>query len=152
MMGDMNGTIGTTIGISAGTPASWDGAGYALLTFTEIGLVGTIGDIQDKWGEDSFQLLKTGATLKTKTSKDAPSVALSIGYKPTDGGQILLKTAFDDTTADYSFAITMASGEIRCFQAKVMEYSYQGMDGKYEKLATNLAIQLDPDGNLLIVV
>src|SRR5690606_40955577 len=38
-------SAGTTLGLSAAAPATYDAAGYAALTFTQIGEVSDLGDI-----------------------------------------------------------------------------------------------------------
>jgi hypothetical protein len=150
-MADMYTSIGAKLSLSASAPATFDASGYAALTYSKIGLIGKIGDLSGKWDEDKFNILETGGTVKAKTFRDAGSTELEIGYKPADTGQALLKTAYEDALNDYSFKLEMPDGEVRYFQAKVMEYTYVGNDGNFQKLKISLSLQTDPNGNDVII-
>jgi len=149
---DMYTSIGTVLSISAAQPATYDSVGYAALTWTKIGLIGSIGDLTGQWDSDEFNLLETGGTVRAKTFRDPGSTQLTIGYKPADAGQAILLSAYNDILNDYSFKLEMPDGQVRYFQAKVMEYTYQGIDGNFQKLQTSLSRQTDPDGQDEVIV
>lgn len=112
---------GAALAISAGVPATQDAAGYAALTYTEIGLIEKMGVIGATFAKVEFQPLK-GAKQKHKGSVDYGSLQPSMAYDPTDAGQTLLQTASDNQTATYAFKVTSAGGEIRYFQGKVFGF------------------------------
>lgn len=114
------GTVaGTLIGISASTPATFNVAGYAALTFTNIGNIEDGGEHGRVYNEVTFNPIDTRGTRKYKGSFNEGNKSLSIGYDSDDAGMALLKTALA-SDSDYSFEVTYPDGDIDYFQAKVM--------------------------------
>lgn len=114
------GTVaGTLIGISAGTPATFNVAGYTALSFTNIGSIEDGGEHGRTYNEVTFNPIDTRGTQKFKGSFNEGNKTLSIGYNSDDAGMILLKTALNSDN-DYSFKVTYPDGDIDYFQAKVM--------------------------------
>jgi hypothetical protein len=106
---------GTALAISAGVPATLDAAGYAALTYTEVGSVDKIGGIGATFAKVEFQPLK-GAKQKFKGSADYGSLAPSMALDPTDAGQILMNTAAaNQTQALYAFKVTLQDATVRYF-------------------------------------
>lgn len=114
------GTVaGTLISISAGTPATFNVAGYTALTYTNIGSIEDGGEHGRTYNEVTFNPIDTRGTQKFKGSFNEGNKTLSIGYNSDDAGMILLKTALNSDN-DYSFKVTYPDGDIDYFQAKVM--------------------------------
>lgn len=114
------GTVaGTLVGISASTPATFNVAGYAALTFTNIGNIEDGGEHGRVYNEVTFNPIDTRGTRKFKGSFNEGNKTLSIGYDSDDAGMALLKTALASDN-DYSFEVTYPNGDIDYFQAKVM--------------------------------
>lgn len=98
----------STLAISAAAPATKDAAGYAALTYTEIGGIDKIGPIGASFAKVEFQPLK-GPKDKHKGSYDSGSLNPSMAYDPDDAGQALLRTAGAEKTSKlYSFVATFA--------------------------------------------
>lgn len=117
------GTVaGTSIGISAAAPATFNATGYDALTFTGIGNIDDGGEHGREYAEVTFNPIDTRGTRKFKGSFNEGTKTLSIGYDSDDAGMVLLKTALDDD-ADYSFKVTYPNGDIDYFQAKVLTLS-----------------------------
>ena len=117
------GTVaGTTIGISASTPATFDEAGYEALVFTNIGNIEDGGEHGRVYQEVTFNPIDTRGTKKYKGSFNEGNKTLSIAYNSDDAGMILLKTALA-SYADFSFEVAYPDGDIDWFQAKVMTLS-----------------------------
>jgi hypothetical protein len=117
------GTVaGTLIGISAATPATFNVAGYAALTFTNIGSIEDGGEHGRVYNEVTFNPIDTRGTRKYKGSFNEGNKTLSIGYDSDDAGMVLLKAALA-SDGDYSFKVTYPDGDIDYFQAKVMTLS-----------------------------
>ena len=113
---------GTTIAISAATPATQDAAGYAALTFTEISGVEQIGTIGATTNKVEFQPLK-GPKEKHKGSTDYGSLQPAIAHDESDAGQILLRTSAEPNNNDlYSFAVTLPNGDKRYFRGRTFGY------------------------------
>jgi hypothetical protein len=68
---------GSTLAISIASPATKDAAGYAALTFTEIGQVEKIGAFGASFAKVEFQPLK-GTKQKYKGSKDNGAIQPSM--------------------------------------------------------------------------
>ncbi len=114
------GTVaGTKIGISASTPATYDVAGYEVLSYTNIGNIEDGGEHGREYAEVTFNPIDTRGTRKYKGSFNEGSKTLSIAYDSDDSGMILLKQALD-SDGDYSFEVEYPNGDIDFFQAKVL--------------------------------
>lgn len=117
------GTVaGTTIGISASTPATFDEAGYEALTFTNIGNIEDGGEHGRVYQEVTFNPIDTRGTKKYKGSFNEGTKTLSIAYNSDDAGMVLLKQALN-SDSDYSFEVAYPDGDIDWFQAKVLTLS-----------------------------
>ena len=86
---------GTKLAISAASPATFDAAGYAALTYTEVGDVSNLGAFGANFAKVEFQPLN-GGKLKLKGSIDYGTLNPTIALDPTDAGQTLLRTAAAD--------------------------------------------------------
>jgi hypothetical protein len=113
---------GTTLGISAGQPATFDATGYAALTYTNIGNIEDAGSHGRTYAEVTFQPIDTRSVQKFKGSYNEGNKTLSVGYNSDDAGMILLKTALN-SDADYSFKVEYQNGDVDYFQAKVLSVS-----------------------------
>jgi hypothetical protein len=119
----MKGTVaGTTIGISAAAPATFDVAGYVALTFTNIGNIEDGGEHGRTYAEVTFNPIDTRGTEKYKGSFNEGNKTLSLAYASDDAGMAILKTALA-SDADFSFEVAYPDGDIDYFQAKVMSLS-----------------------------
>lgn len=114
------GTVaGTTVGISASTPATFTEAGYKALTFTTISNI-TDGDKHGRvYAEVTSSPIDTRSVSKYKGSFNEGNKTLQIDYDSDDAGMILLKAALNSDN-DYSFEVAYPNGDIDWFQAKVM--------------------------------
>lgn len=112
-------SAGSTLAISAASPATEDEAGYAALAFTEIGSIEKIGALGATFAKVEFKPLK-GPIDKHKGSADYGALQPSMAHDETDAGQTLLRTAADDKTSKlYSFEVTYPTGAKRYFQGRV---------------------------------
>ena len=121
---------GATVSMTAVTtdPVTFDAAGYALLTFTEVGQIEDGGAFGDESSEVTFDSLGSGRTTKVKGQRNSGTFDLVTGLDDEDSGQALLYTAeADDSTGNYHFKVTfpnkLSSGgtdAIRYFSGKVL--------------------------------
>lgn len=114
-------SAGTTIHLSAGTPATFNAAGYGALTFTAIGEVTDLGEFGREYNLITHNPIGSRGTVKLKGSFNEGSITMQLGLDTDDAGQILAKTA-SQADADYSFKITTQNGDDYFFQAKVMSF------------------------------
>lgn len=112
---------GTTIGIVAGPPATFNVAGYDVLVFSTIGEITDGGSHGRTYAEVTHQPIGSRGTRKFKGSFNEGSKTLQLAISAGDPGQILLKTAVN-SDADYSFKVTYQGGDIDYFQAKVLSF------------------------------
>jgi hypothetical protein len=112
-------SAGTTIGISAGVPATRDKAGYAALSYTTIGGIESIPAFGAQVGVNTFQPLN-GVQDKHKGPVNYGSLALPYSIDKADAGQTLLKTAAAPTNnALYAFIVTFPNGDKFYFGGRV---------------------------------
>ena len=114
-------SAGTTLKISAGTPATFDAAGYAALTFTNVGEVTDLGEFGREFALVTHNPIGSRGTVKKKGSFNEGTMALKLGLDTDDAGQILTKAAALSDN-DYSFVVTAQSGDKYYFQAQVMNF------------------------------
>ena len=114
-------SAGSTIKISAAKPATFDGTGYAALTFTAIGEVTDLGEFGREYNLITHNPIGNRGTVKKKGSFNEGSITLQLALDTDDAGQILAKTA-STSDADHSFVITTQNGDKYYFQAQVMSF------------------------------
>lgn len=114
-------SAGSTIAISAAAPATYDGTGYAALTYTGIGEVTDLGEFGREYAGVTHNPLGSRATVKKKGSFNEGSIQLQVGLDTADAGQILAKTA-SGSDNDYSFKVTTQNGDKYYFRAQVMSF------------------------------
>ncbi len=109
---------GTKFSISAGLPVTNDEAGYAALTFTEVGEVTNIADFGANSNVINHSPLSDPIIQKYKGSADMGGGSLDFATLSSDAGQILLKTAAAyNTYAAYSVKVEESDGSISYFKA-----------------------------------
>ena len=132
---------GSTLAISAASPATQDAAGFGALTFTDIGQVEKLGAFGASFAKVEFQPLK-GAKQKYKGSADYGALQPSIAIDSADAGQTLLQTASDDETQKlYSFKVTYQDGAKRFFQGRVFG-APENADGADSMLMATPALEI----------
>lgn len=141
-------SAGTTLGISASHPATFNEAGFEALVYTTIGEITSIdGDIGRVYNLVTHNPLATRATVKKKGSYNSGSVTIPLAIDDDDAGQLLALTA-RDSDENYSFVIEEPDGAFRFFQGIVMSFpvNYGGTDAITSGTLT-IEITADDDGN-----
>lgn len=117
-------TAGTTLRISATVPATFNQAGYETI-FDASPEPALIGEITGYGEFDAVDALVTNEAVdsavveKLKGNTNMGSMQLTISLDSEDAGQILLK-AGRIARGNYSFKLTLPSGDVYYFQALVM--------------------------------
>jgi hypothetical protein len=114
---------GTKFSISAGVPATFDGAGYLALTYTEVKEVTNIPDFGPTTNVVSYNPLSDVITKKLKGSVNTGSGSLEFAALSTDAGQALVKTASAYNAPAYSVKIEEQDGAISYYRAIFTSYS-----------------------------
>lgn len=133
---------GSALAVSAGVPATQDAAGYAALTYTEVGGVEKIGAIGAVYAKVEFQPLK-GPKQKHKGSRDNGSLQPSMAHDDEDAGQTIVRTAADANTL-LANRVTYPDGAIRYFQGRVFGYP-ENTDGADTIIMANPTLEIDTD-------
>lgn len=109
---------GATLKLSAGVPATFDGTGYAALTYTTVGEVIDFGEFGRKYNVVKNNPVATRGTVKKKGSFDEGTMAVKLNLDTDDTGQQLAKTALNSDN-NYAVLITDQNGDKYYFQAIV---------------------------------
>ena len=104
-------TTGVTIAVVAAEPATYDGAGYAALTFVPIVGMVSFGEWGDESNDVAEPLLSEGRNIHTNGLLDGGSVAMAIQHRTTDAGSDIIKTNGGTNTL-ISVKKTYASGDV----------------------------------------
>jgi hypothetical protein len=114
-------SAGTTLAVSASTPATFNVAGYSALSFTNVGEITDLGEFGREYALVTHNPVGSRGTQKFKGSFNEGTMTLSLGLDTDDAGQIVMKAgALSDS--NYSFEVTTQNGDIYYFQAKVMSW------------------------------
>lgn len=102
-------TSGTKVYISTVTVTGTTDtlAEFAALSWTEIGLIETIGDFGDEAPMVTFSAIGDGRVFKTKGARDAGEMTLTCAHDPADTGQAALIAA-EQTKFNYGFRVIFA--------------------------------------------
>lgn len=114
-------SAGTTIKLSASTPATFDTTGYAALTYTALGEVTDLGEFGREYALVTHNPVGSRGTVKKKGSFNEGTMTLQLGLDTDDAGQILAKSA-SLSDNDYSFVVETQNGDKYYFQAQVMSF------------------------------
>lgn len=114
-------TAGTTIGIVAAAPATFNEAGYEALTFVTIGEVTDLGEFGREYALVTHNPVGNRGTVKKKGSFNEGTMTLQLGLDTDDAGQVLAKAA-SLSDSDYSFAVELQDGTFHYFRAQVMSF------------------------------
>lgn len=110
----VNSFIGAVIAVSANTPATVDGSGFAALTYTTVGLVTSFGAVGDSSEAINYTTL-AGRTYHLNGAKDGGEVQIGYAYESAgDSGQTIIKNGSNGSTT-HSFKITDPDGKITYF-------------------------------------
>ena len=128
---------------------------FAALSYTLVGEIESIGEFGDTVNPITFTSIDDERVRKFKGSRNAGTIALTLGRDTTDTGQIALRAALD-TKFDYAIKIEHAdrssgspsSNSIQYFPAKVMSFTdnISGVDD-----ITRASVSLEINGKPLLV-
>lgn len=114
-------SAGTTLAITASAPATFNAAGYAALTFSNIGEITDLGEFGREYNLVTHNPVGDRGTVKLKGSFNEGQMTLQLGLDNSDAGQALAKDAVESDN-NYSFKLTLQDGSVYYFQAQVMSF------------------------------
>ena len=91
----------------------------ALMGFVEVKNVESYGDFGDESAAVTFNSVGAGRIQKAKGSRDAGTLALTVGFVPDDPGQIAMEAA-EKSISNYAFQVVFPDGSSQYFRGLVM--------------------------------
>lgn len=137
-------SAGSTFSIATGLPGTFDGTGYAALSWTIIGEVTDIGEFGKEFNLVTHMPVAGRQVKKLKGSYNNGTVQLQMARDSAAGSnQASLKTALA-SDASYSFRVTLQDLTKLYFTGKVMSYKTQ-VGGVDSVTGATTAIEIDND-------
>ena len=118
-------SAGTTIGVTATSPTTYDDNttdGLPSLSYTLVGEVTDLGEFGREYSLVTHNPLGGRQTVKRKGSYNDGQVSMTVARVPGDGGQTILQDAVDSDENHY-FEVTLQSGDKLYFAGQVMSYT-----------------------------
>ena len=146
-------SVGTCVSVSATLPTTFDAAGYDALTFTQVGELESIGEVNIRHAAITFQNMCSGKTSTLKGAEEAVSVTIGVGLDRDDAGQSLMATARKSLTAKVAIKITESNGDIVFFHGFVMSDTivYGGIN-EIKKANYEIGVVAPETGDTVLVV
>lgn len=143
-------STGCLISLVAESPATQDEAGYAALTYVQIGETTNIPQFGPTVAVVESNPLETGITEKFKGFINNGSTSVDFDLDDEDPGQILVGEGVTGASKDvrHSFKIEYSTGTIRYFQGKI--FSNSETPGGANSMVTGTA-QIEIETNILKV-
>jgi hypothetical protein len=145
-MTDVTKNTGTTVGISAALPTTFDddgSTGYDSLTFIDIGEIVDMGEIAKVFAAIVHQTVGRAHPQKIKDTFDVSDVPITLGRVTANTGQAAIQTALGSDNS-VAFEVTFPSGDFGYFTGKIMKAGIGGISsGSISTTSVNIAI--DPE-------
>lgn len=129
-------SAGTTFGISAGVPSTFDTTGYDALSFTTVGEIRDFSEFGVTWANASHTPVALRGLQRKKTSRDPGRFTLTMALDTDNAGQILMKAARDSATAIYAAKFLLAGGDIYYCQVLVNSFTVAPGNQAGDQMAT----------------
>lgn len=118
-------SVGTELHVSVSEPATYDAAGFAALSYTEVGEVSTIPTFGGTAQIAEFIPIKTGIVNKRKGSINYGSANINLANVVSDDGQEIMRDGFDGTNRDEIHSVKIYHEEIGTVYFTAMISSWQ---------------------------
>ncbi len=118
-------STGITLSVVQGEPATIDAAGFAALSFVEVGEVTDYPEYGPNTEVVTHQPLKTGVTEKYAGFTDNGSVAIGMGQDTSDAGQVILRDSqlLANKGTNYSVKTEFPNGTIDYYYGGLFSYT-----------------------------
>jgi hypothetical protein len=120
---DFDTVAGTKLYVSIAAPATNTAAGYAALTWTEIGQITNVGGVLGReYNTATMETVGDAQVREKKGNFKLPNAEFECAWAESDAGQIILAAAANDFTTP-SFKLVKQNGtSMRYFTAQVMKF------------------------------
>lgn len=133
---------GVTLHVSAGTPATYNEAGFEALTWTNVGQCQQLGEFGKTYQDVTSTVLSRRGEIGYKGTFKAGQLSFPVELDRTDAGQTLMLTALDSDD-NYSFKITEQDGGVTYLRGIVMKFA-PNIQGPNSIVTANVTITLNP--------
>jgi len=113
--------IGGFLSVSAAIPATFGSAGYAALTWTEVGEASEVPEFGATCSAVTFTPIETGIVNKFHGERNYGSITIPLAYDYADAGQNILRAALASED-EISFRESRTDGTVRYIMGKVMSF------------------------------
>lgn len=136
-------SAGTKLYVSASAPATYNSAGFAALSWTEVTEVTDLGEFGKEYNLVTHNPLGSRQTIKRKGSYNNGNLTLAMARVPTDAGQALL-IAGRDSDNSYSFKVLNQDLTIAYFSGQIMKYT-ANVGSVDQIFGASVTVELDND-------
>jgi hypothetical protein len=145
---------GTCVAVSTADPATHDAAGFAALTYTQVGELEALGEVTINHQPVNFTNLCNGRTSVAKGSEDPVTFDITCANDHTDAGQIILRTARASLTEVISVRITEPTGYVKYLAGYVMSSREAGGAGPNDIQMTvfTIGVVAPATGDTVVIV
>lgn len=128
---------------AAGTPQTFDEAGYSGMVYTDVGEITNIGEFGKEFNLVTHQPLATRGVKKGKGSFNNGTLTPVAALDGDDAGQLALMAAAESDDS-YAFRVTLQDGSVYYMMGKVMSVrtSVGGVD---DVVTVSPTIEVDSD-------
>ena len=137
-------SAGTAYAVSAASPATYDQAGFAALTWTDVAEPTDVGEYGPQYEVVTHNNLTTRRTVKRKGTVNDGALTLVLGRDPADAGQTLIMDGVDGANKDvvYSHRVTLQDGTIQYFTGQIYSYT-TNVGGANQIVSASVTVELD---------
>lgn len=123
-------SVGLAVHVALGAPATYDAAGFADLSWTEVMDAESVPEFGGTAQIPEFIPIKTGVVDKGKGSINYGETTLPIRRRITDAGQVFLQSAFDGAERDSTISVKLSHPHhgLLYFTAVVSSFTYNFSD------------------------
>lgn len=136
-------SLGTTLKVVLGAPATYTQAGFEALTFVEVGELTDIGEFGGESEVLTHTPIKTGFVNKVIGPTDYGTINAQGARAPSDTGQIAMKAGFDGANRGlvHSFEVRYFDGSVEYFTGKITSFTSNiGSASNIRNFGCNVAI------------
>lgn len=151
MANDIFSSVGTTISVADASPATYDGAGFAALTYSLVGEAAEIPSFGAEAALASHTPLATGVVNKRRGSVNYGSLSIPMALSASDTGQAIVRAAglaAPGTDAQIAVKVSLPDGKFQYFTAQVM--GFKTNVGNADAIAM-AEVTLELDGKVIYV-
>lgn len=109
------------VSTTATDPATYDAAGYAALTYAEVGEITDLGTLASEYAITEHNPIGDRNLQKLKGTRDNGSQDLTLGFDHGDVGQFIMQAALL-SDSNYHFKILLKSGDIIYYSGLVTKF------------------------------